>query len=124
MDYNLAVFYLKEGNNFNLIKSWEDIDIRNREEVKSKQELWKELLYKILNDLNNFFESNTLLESNSIEFISFDNIIDVVLENTDITSHSLINIVRSDSHKEAEINQWWNASYGEYGIEIMTQIKI
>ena len=110
-----AVLYHKVENDFKILKSWDDIDISSRSEVKEKNQLWKELLLKILVDLNNYFESGDILEVAETEILSIEDVIDVVLENTLSTTNSLKLKTRQNALLEAEINQWWNSSYGEYG---------
>ena len=53
-----AVLYSKQGNTFSILKTWNDIEINNRTEVKPKENLWKSLLQTILTDLNNYFETS------------------------------------------------------------------
>lgn len=110
-----AVLYHKVENDFKILKSWDDIDISSRSEVKEKKQLWKELLFRILVDLNNYFESGDILEVAETEILSIEDVIDVVLENTLSTTNSLKLKTRQNALLEAEINQWWNSSYGEYG---------
>ena len=40
-----AVLYSKQGNTFSILKTWNDIEINNRTEVKPKENLWKSLVY-------------------------------------------------------------------------------
>lgn len=110
-----AVLYHKIEDDFKILKSWDDIDISLRSEVKEKEQLWKELLFKILTDLNNYFESGEIIEVSEAEILSIDDVIDVVLENTLSTTDSLKSKIKQNTLLEAEINQWWNSSYGEYG---------
>jgi len=55
-----AVLYSKQGDSFSILKTWNDIDINNRTEVKPKEALWKSLLHSILADLNNYLESGEI----------------------------------------------------------------
>jgi len=110
-----AVLYVRNGENFEIHKSWNDININSRLEVKPNEQLWKELLYEILADLNNFFESGEIPEVTSQEILSIDEVIDVVLENTNNTADSLKARARTNRQLDAEINLWWNSSSSEYG---------
>lgn len=110
-----AVLYVRNGENFEIHKSWNDININSRLEVKPNEQLWKELLYEILADLNNFFESGEIPEVTSQEILSIDEVIDVVLENTNNTAETLKAKARTTRQLDAEINLWWNSSSNEYG---------
>lgn len=110
-----AVLYCKRDDKFEILKSWNDININSRNEVKSNEKLWKELLHQILNDLNSYFESGEIAEVTATEILSIDDVIDVILENTSATADSIKNKARARARLDAEINQWWNSSFGEYG---------
>jgi type I restriction-modification system DNA methylase subunit len=112
-----AVLYHKVKNDFVILKRWNDIDVSSRNEVKNKEELWKNLLSEILIDLNNYFESGAIPEVTEIEILSIEDVIDVILENTLSTTESIQIKTRQNARLEAEINQWWNSSFGEYGFK-------
>ncbi|WP_397362275.1 N-6 DNA methylase [Olleya sp. R77988] len=110
-----AVLYIRNGDNFEIHKSWNDININSRLEVKPNEQLWKDLLFEILADLNGFFESGEISEVTSQEILSIDEVIDVVLENTTNTAETLKAKSRTTRLLDAEINLWWNSSSNEYG---------
>ena len=110
-----AVLYVRNGDNFEIHKSWNDININSRSELKPNEQLWKELLFEILADLNNFFESGEIPEVTSQEILSIDEVIDVVLENTNDTAETLKAKARTTRQLDAKINLWWNSSSNEYG---------
>ena len=110
-----AVLYNRNGDTFEILKSWNDININSRVEVKPNEQLWKNLLFEILSDLNGFFESGAITEVTSKEILSIDEVIDVVLENTSNTAETLKTKARTNRQLDAEINLWWNSSSNEYG---------
>ncbi|TVZ28465.1 N-6 DNA methylase [Gillisia sp. Hel_I_86] len=110
-----AVLHIRNGDNFEIHKSWNDININSRLEVKPNEQLWKDLLFEILADLNGFFESGEISEVTSQEILSIDEVIDVVLENTTNTAETLKAKARTTRLLDAEINLWWNSSSNEYG---------
>lgn len=118
-----AVLYIRRGDSFEIYKSWNDININSRLEVKPKEQLWKNLLYEILADLNGFFESGEISEITSKEILSIDEVVDVVLENTIDTAETLKTRTQSSSQLDAKINVWWNSSYSEYGISKAEDVK-
>ncbi len=119
-----AVIYSKQGDSFSILKTWNDIDINNRTDVKPKELLWKSLLHSILSDLNNFLESGDISDEVSAEIFAVDAIIDVVLENILSTAENLKTIIRTQARLEAQINNWWLSSATEYGYNPMTSKDI
>lgn len=110
-----AVLYKRIQGTYNPFKTWNDIDINNRIEVRPKETLWKELLHTILTDLNSFFESGEISESSSTQILAVDAIIDVILENISTTSTNLKDRTRANSTFEAQLNNWWLSAATEYG---------
>ncbi len=110
-----AVLCIRNGDNFEIHKSWNDINITSRLEVKPNEQLWKDLLFEILADLDGFFESGEISEVTSQEILSIDEVIDAVLENTTNTEETLKAKARTTRLLDAEINLWWNSSSNEYG---------
>jgi hypothetical protein len=110
-----AVIYSKQGDSFSILKTWNDIDINNRTEVKPKEALWKSLLHSILSDLNNYLESGEISDEVSAEILAVDAIIDVVLENISSTAENLKTKARTQARLEVQINNWWLSSATEYG---------
>ena len=112
-----AVLYHKNEGRFEFLKSWNDININHRKEVKEKEYLWKDLLHQILSDLNTYFESGEIASVSSNELLSIDDVIDVILENSSSTTDSIKVKAIRNSKLDAEINQWWSSSFGEYGFK-------
>jgi len=110
-----AVLYTKQGEIFKIFKSWNDININARVEVKQKESLWKGLLTIILQDLNNFFELGVISDDVLVDILAVDAVIDVVLENISSTATNLKNVTKRQSKLDAEINKWWLSSATEYG---------
>ena len=57
--------------------------------MKENENLWKDLLHTILEDLNDYFEHGEITESGSSEILAIDKIIDIVLENIDSTAENI-----------------------------------
>ncbi|MBP7433379.1 SAM-dependent DNA methyltransferase [bacterium] len=110
-----AALYSKEAGSYSILKTWDDIEINKRTEVKSKEKLWKSLLHKILLDLNSYFESGKISDEVSTEILAVDTIIDVILENIPSTAENIKTNFRRNSIIEAQINKWWLSSATEYG---------
>lgn len=110
-----AVLYSRQGESFSILKTWNDIEINTRAEVKPKEILWKSLLHTILSDLNNYFESGEISDEVSTEILAVDTIIDVILENISSTAENIRANYRRNSRLEAQINNWWLSSASEYG---------
>lgn len=110
-----AVLYSRVIDNFQILKTWDDIEINNRSEVKPNENLWKVLLHQILEDLNAFFEDGEIKDVTTSEILSIDEIIDIVLENTEETAENIKSKLRTNSRLEAKISRWWLVSANEYG---------
>lgn len=110
-----VVLYTKQGDSFSILKTWNDIEIHNRTEVKQKESLWKSLLHNILSDLNSYFESGEISDEVSTEILAVDAIIDVILENISTTAENIRANFRRNPRLEAQINNWWLSSATEYG---------
>lgn len=110
-----AVLYNRVDENFQILKTWDDIEINNRSEVKPNENLWKVFLHQILEDLNAFFEDGDIKDVTTSEILSIDEIIDIVLENTEETAENIKSKLRTNSRLEAKINRWWLVSANEYG---------
>ncbi len=115
-----AVLYSKNGETYSIFKTWDDIGINTRKEVEQKEELWKALLYKILEDLNSYFESGQIAES-VFEIFAIDTVIDVILENIPNTIENIKQATRSHSRIDALINTWWLSSASEYGCKVTSE---
>lgn len=112
-----AVLYSKNGDDFEIFKTWSDIDINNREEVKPKENVWKELLHTILDDLNSFFGSGEIDSKATTELASIEDVIEIILENTSETGELIKSKTGSNGLLDANINQWWLETSGEYGVK-------
>jgi hypothetical protein len=110
-----AVLCYRQEESFSILKTWNDIDINTRTEVKPKETLWKSLLHTILADLNNYFESGEISDEGSAEILAVDAIIDVILENISSTAENIKANFKRNSRLEAQINYWWLSSATEYG---------
>lgn len=110
-----AVLYVKKGNTYSILKSWNSIDLHSRSEVKENENLWKDLLHTILEDLNDYFEHGEITESGSSEILAIDKIIDIVLENIDSTAENIKENIKSSAVLDAQIDNWWLSSAAEYG---------
>lgn len=110
-----AVLYVKDDQSYSVFKSWDSIDITSRSTVKANEQLWKDLLYNILEDLNQFFTEGDIIGNISAEILSIDTVIDVVLQNIELTSEELISCVKKSSLLDANVDKWWLSSASEYG---------
>lgn len=100
---------------FELLKSWEPIGVHSRSEVKLAEEKWMKLLFRIVDDLNDFFDLGTL-RSSTVEKIFDENFLARVIGEYSTT------VARSIEHKaneraviDAKIRLWWRANASEYG---------
>lgn len=110
-----AVLYIKNGETYSILKTWDDIAINSRLDVRTNEALWKTLLHTILEDLNNYFESGEISDDVLSDILAVDKVIDVVLENIPSTAENLKSKIRGNARLDAQINTWWLSSATEYG---------
>lgn len=112
-----AVLYSKKGESFSILKTWNEIDINLREEVKAKEAIWKALLHSILADLNGYLGDGQISDEISAEILEVDSVIEVILENIPKTVENIKLNIKKNSKLEAHINYWWLSSASEYGYD-------
>lgn len=112
-----AVLYLKGGTGFSVAKTWPAIAIGDRTQVAPNTTLWKALLHTILTDLNTLIQTGSIDETVSVEILSIDAVIDVILNNVPGTIASITSQRTADSTFDAKANAWWLGSATEYGYD-------
>lgn len=110
-----AVLYIKNGESYSILKTWDNIAINSRSEVRTNESLWKTLLHTILEDLNKYFELGDISDEVLSDILAIDKVIDVVLENIPSTAENLKSKIRGNTRLDAQINTWWLSSASEYG---------
>lgn len=111
-----AVLYKAEDNfeTYLPIYNWSEPGLATRNDVSQNPTLWKDLLFRILNDLNNFFDQGQIRPSRpEIVFGDnlFSNIINLI---TPSDTDSLRQAVARDADLDAEIDRWWSVNESEH----------
>jgi len=111
-----AVLYVSEdGELFNPVKNWSGPShIIRRDEVESCRNEWVELLKKILQDLNDFFDRGILRSKTIVDTFSESTVVDIILNNTEDVARCLKQIALRSSKFDAEVNLWWRTVRFEY----------
>lgn len=111
-----AVLYvLNEKNEFCVFKTWNDLSkITKREQVQANKEDWKKLLFKIIKDLNNFFDEGKIISRTLIDSFSENGLIDFIIDATPELEKILKNQCTRNSDFEAQIYLWWKNCKTEY----------
>ncbi|MFA7055970.1 MAG: N-6 DNA methylase [Candidatus Cloacimonadales bacterium] len=112
----ISKLYVKENDDFKVVKTWELSGIKSRNDVQTKGDLWKKLLHEIIEYLNNYFLANIDSKQND-SFFSIDQVFDIVLNNAFETKLILKQNIKKNNVLEAEINAWWRNTATEYGFK-------
>ncbi len=109
-----AQLYVKDNDDFEVKKTWELNEIKSRNDVKTKELLWKQLLHSIIEYLNSFFLSSNSSKQTD-HFMSVDKVFDIVLTNATETKLNLKQNISKNNILEAEIDNWWRNTATEHG---------
>jgi len=111
-----AVLYVLDDDEYKPTKSWDTSHgvIKTRKDVLGNRDLWIESLHEILKELNNFFETGTLIRKPLIDSFKDSNIINFILKNSTENAIALENFSKTNARFGAEVNIWWRVSKHEY----------
>ncbi|MFZ5641683.1 MAG: N-6 DNA methylase [Bacillota bacterium] len=106
-----AVLYVSEDMvNYHPVKMWNDLShITRREDVVHRRTDWLALLHKILQELNDFFDSGKLKTATIIEAFSQNTIFEIILDNMDAVTDNLRRETTHDARFDAEVQLWWRS---------------
>jgi len=112
----VAILYLKKEKEFEPIKTWNNLKsiITKRELVPIYEEEWKNLLFKILKDLNNLFEDGVLQKKTFVETFKDSVILNYILKNKSDVSEKLVIGARRNAIFSSETNIWWKVNSLDY----------
>lgn len=112
-----AIFYLKENERFIPHESW-SMTITKREEVKEKENEWKNILHTILNYLSEFFSEHPYSTVSLLDFSS-----NIYINTIQKFRGKLSDIFKSNSTKnvdfEIELSEWIEENYPTNKKEMM-----
>jgi hypothetical protein len=110
-----AVLYIKEDGDFSPKISWNELSyIKNRDEVEDNKHAWTKLLKKILIYINDYLEKGILKTSSIVNTFSNEQIVNIILANSDSVALNLKNKAAHDSNISSEITSWWISINNEY----------
>lgn len=105
-----------EKKEFKLLKEWDSLShITSREEVGKFMHEIKEELYKILKDLNFFFENGILKSEKILTSITSDYLYSSLFRYLNDYSQSLKKACQKDSELNDDISLWWEIEGKTYG---------
>ncbi|MDD4602100.1 MAG: SAM-dependent DNA methyltransferase, partial [Negativicutes bacterium] len=114
---NAALYVLEQASGrFLPVRHWE-ITIRNREEVINRWREWRQLLERIIADINDFLEIGTIFSANFHEVFDRNTIVDVILGHKQGVGELLRRTAGANATTRAEINNWWRLCHSEYFID-------
>ena len=120
-----AALYKIKDESYIIIKKWDDlVYIKSRKEVKKYEKQWKDMLYTILNDLNYYFENNEIKPISTIDSVTNDNIVNLILNNEKNVANEIKHAAIEDVEIEDKINIWWSSAKSEYDDKIDSYLAL
>lgn len=108
------VLYVKDDKGWSIKKQWHDLNnINSREDVKTREDLWKNFLKIFLNELSYFHEEGTIRNRSLIE-VSNNIVVYLVEDNKNYLATHLRELSKSDRLIDIYINKWWKNAKEEY----------
>nr|WP_263323789.1 SAM-dependent methyltransferase [Neobacillus sp. Marseille-Q6967] len=111
-----AVLYVidEEGNN-QILHTWNDLNhITRRDQVSQSREEWKALLYKMLDDINFYFNEGTIKSTTLIEALTGNGISHFTLNNADVVADNMKQVARANTDFKDQALLWWRGNRQEY----------
>lgn len=109
-----VVLYVKKEDGWIIEHQWNDLNsIDSRENVRKKQNLWKEFLKSFLNELSSFYQDGTIEKRNLVEISNYL-VTYLIEENKHILAEHLKTNARTNRLIEINIEKWWKKTKEEY----------
>ena len=115
---NEARMFIRDSHNktgFRLKKEWGPLGIRSRKMVRSEKAKWLELLRKIIDDLNDFFEANSFSPLTLDKSFSDHLFADIIERYAPLAGRSIKDISNKNAQQDAMISRWWREKSVDYG---------
>ncbi|MGO1470781.1 MAG: N-6 DNA methylase, partial [Tissierella sp.] len=113
-NFKNVVLYVKKGKEWVIENQWNDLNtISSRDDVRSKQDLWKNFLKVFLNDLSSFYQ-NGVIENRSLVEVSNYIVTYLIEENKNYLAEHLQDKAKSNRLIDIDITRWWNNTKEEY----------
>lgn len=112
----IAVLYVKKEKDFIPTKTWDSLKkiATKRDEIERLKKEWKNILHKILKDLNSFFDNGEIEKKTFVDSFNDSTIIDFILRNNEVMADNLQKTARKDAKFLAEANIWWRVAKLDY----------
>lgn len=104
-----AVLYIRDEEDYQPHKSWAISKVAGkRGYVESRKSEWVSMLHQIIRDLNEFFESGIIKESEVIESFSEHGFTEQILRGVSVNADHLERICQANALTDARVSQWWS----------------
>lgn len=113
-NFNTIVLYVKNGNNWEIYKQWNDLSfIKNRDDVNRYRKKWIDFLQEFLLELDSFFSLGVIQKRNLVEIT--DQVTNrIVNDNKKIVANYMKKQVKSDRRISIFIDVWWKTAKQEF----------
>lgn len=122
---NNAVLHIRDADGgFSPTEHWSlSPQIEDRDQVQSTEDRWTELLYKIIRDLNSYFEEGSIEERNLLEAFSRSDFSSRILDTAPSNADYLQDELKRDGTFRAQVEHWWSnvkSTYDEDADKLVT----
>ena len=112
-NFSNAVIYLKENDEWKILKTWQLPTIKTRSDVLTHRNEWETQIEVVLKEINHLFITGKLLSSEIGDLTS--NIYSEIIErNKSLVADNLRNSNAQNTSISAGISLWWNNVQKEY----------
>lgn len=114
-NFHDVVLYVKDSNGYWRVEhQWNNLNsIKNREDVRRQQDIWKRFLTDFLNELSDFYTRGVIEERKLVE-ISNSLTTFLIEDNKESLAQHLRSLSRSNRLIAIDISKWWNIAKTEY----------
>lgn len=111
-----AKLYVRESeDDFKELYIWDDLSfITDRNMVEENIQKCYQQLYKIIDDLNNFFISGKITATSILESLDNDSFVNFILTYQSAVEEELIKEIKTNSKLDSEIILWWENVKSEF----------
>lgn len=111
-----AVLYvIDEQGNDKILHTWNDLNhITRRDQVSQSRGEWKKLLYKMLDDINFYFNQGSIKSSTLIEALTGNGISNFTLGNAEVVADNMKQVAQKNIDFSDDVLLWWRGNRQEY----------
>lgn len=124
-NFTYAKFYVldKENDTFEVAKQWENLNIKERQDVAMFRADWEKTLREVVFTVNEYFLTHETTRISVSDVISQNAINLLINENKSLVADHYEKECAKNSVMEAEIDTWWDGAKIEYSFDETDKFK-